>query len=237
MWNNIYTREEQNNRFPIYERLVDSVENKTVMDFGGNTGNLLYFSEGKIKEENYVCVDLEKEALAIGEAEYPNAEWISYDRYAWCYNHNGERNSPFPSPKKEQIDHIFSYSVFSHTDFHELVTTLKWMKTFNPEVIAVSVLLTENKVIANWFWQRRVQEYGNCVDYRNHLRDCQTTFSVFDNDFIVEDTPYMAEYNSRHLITFYQKDWLISELAREGFEVELIQPPGSFQSFILLKKA
>ena len=237
MWNNLYTREEQHNRFPIYERLVGSVENKTIMDFGGNTGNLLYFSEGKIKEENYVCVDLEKEALAIGEAEYPSAEWISYDRYAWCYNHNGDRNSPFPSPKKEQINHIFSYSVFSHTDFAELVTTLKWMKTFNPEIIAVSVLLTENTVIADWFWHRRVQEYGECIDYRDHLRDCQTTFSVFDNDTIVEDAPLMAERQSRHLITFHHPEWLLAELAKEGLEAELVQPPHCYQTFVVIRNS
>jgi hypothetical protein len=237
MWNNIYTREVQHDRFPFYKAIVGSAENKTVMDFGGNTGNLLHFSAGEIKEENFICVDLDETALSVGETEYPNAKWLSHDRYGWCYNHHGNRNASFPSPGIDHIDHIFSYSVFSHTDFAELVTSLKWMKTFNPEIIAVSVLLTENKVIADWFWHRRVQEYGRCIDYRDHLRDCQTTFSVFDNDFIVEDTPLMADYHSRHLITFHRQEWLLAELAKEGLEAELVQPPHCYQTFVVIRNS
>lgn len=234
MWNNIYTREVQHDRFPMYKSIVGDTENKVVMDFGGNSGNLLHFSEGQIKEENFVCVDTALNALEFGKAEYPNAEWVHYNRYGWCYNQSGEKDGPFPEISKK-IDHIFSYSVFSHTDFTEIVETLRWMKSLNPEVIAVSVLLTENKLIADWFWRRRVQEYGSCIDFRRELKECQSTFSVMDNNLIVTATPTLEKIDRRHLITFHNKDWLIAELAKEGFNVELVQPPFCHQTFLVLK--
>lgn len=233
MWDGIFRREEQHNRYPMYKNIFGDAEDKTVMDFGGNSGNLLYFSEGAIKEENFVCVDTDRNVLAFGESEYPSSEWIHCNRYGWCYNHSGDKNAAFPEILKK-IDHIFSYSVFSHTDFAELVKTLKWMKSLSPKKIAVSVLLTENKVIADWFWHRRVQEYGSCIDYRDYLRDCKTTFSVFDNNIIVDELPEMAELNSHHMITFHQKDWLLSELSKEGFDAELVQPPFCYQTFLVL---
>jgi hypothetical protein len=234
MWNNIYTREVQHDRFPMYKSIVGDTENKVVMDFGGNSGNLLHFSEGQIKEENFVCVDTALNALEFGKAEYPNAEWVHYNRYGWCYNQSGEKDGPFPEISKK-IDHIFSYSVLSHTDFNEILETLKWMKSLNPETIAVSVLLTENKLIADWFWRSRVQEYGSCIDFRDELRDCKTTFSLFDNNLIISDTPRLTELDSLNLITFYHRDWLISELAKEGLDVELVQPPFCYQTFLVLK--
>lgn len=233
MSNGIVKREVQHDRFPMYKNLVGDTENKVVMDFGGNSGNLLHFSGGQIKEENFVCVDTDRNALEFGETEYPNAEWVHYNRYGWC-NQSGEKDAPFPEISKK-IDHIFSYSVLSHTDFNEIVETLRWMKSLNPETIAVSVLLTENKVIADWFWRMRVQEYGSCIDFRQDIKECQNTFSVFNNNLIVSDLPKMEELDSQNLITFYNKDWLISELAKEGFDVELVQPPYCYQTFIVIR--
>lgn len=234
MWGGIFKREVQHDRFPMYKSIVGDTENKVVMDFGGNSGNLLHFSEGQIKEENFVCVDTALNALEFGKAEYPNAEWVHYNRYGWCYNQSGEKDGPFPEISKK-IDHIFSYSVLSHTDFTEIVETLRWMKSLNPETIAVSVLLTENKLIADWFWRSRVQEYGSCIDFRRDLKECQSTFSVMDNNLIVTATPTLAKIDRMNLITFYHKDWLIAELAKEGFDVELVQPPFCYQTFLVLK--
>jgi len=233
MWNGIFTREVQHDRYPIFERLFGTVKDKTVMDYGGNNGNLLHFSEGAIKPENYTCVDLNLAALEMGQAEYPDATWILSNRYNWVYNHEGVLEFPELS---SNYDYTFSYSVFSHTSFNELVETLKWMRQFNPETMAHSVLLTSDTPIANWFWHRRVQEYGSCIDYRDNIKNCQNVFSVMDNNLIVENQKKYGQFPHRHIITFYKKEWLIEELAKEGLDVEIVKPPYCFQSYIVWKK-
>lgn len=232
-WNGVFTREVQHDRYGNFEELFGDVGNSSVLDYGGNSGNLLHFSEGKIKQDNYTCIDLNAQALALGKEEYPNASWILSNRYSWIYNHDGVKEFPSLS---SNYDYTFSYSVFSHTDFAELVKTLKWMCQFNPKGMAHSVLLTTDTVIANWFWHRRVQEYGECIDYRDNIKNCKDTFSVIDNNMIVESQSEFCEFPCKHIITFYNKDWLIAELAKEGFEVEIVKPKFCYQSYVVLKK-
>ena len=235
MWNNLYTREVQHDRYPMFENIFGEVGDSKVLDYGGNTANLLFFSEGKIKEENYTCIDLDKEALGIGKEDFPNAEFLKFNRYNWAYNHDGDYHADYPILRNESVDYIFSYSVFSHSDFLDLLLTIQWMKTLGPKKIALSIISTKDTVLTNWFWQRRVQEYGSCVDFRPNIANCRSTFTLFDNDFIVEGTTALAEYNSRHIITIYDPDWLVEKLAREGFKAEILRPRGSFASFLLIE--
>ena len=232
----IYPREPEHDRFGFYKYIVKDVEDKTVMDVGGNSGNLLYHSYGEIKEENYTCVDVDKEALDFGEKEYPKSEWIHHNTYNWAYNQNAERYIPITNTKREKYDHIFSYSLFSHTDFNELVFSLKDLQKFQPEIMAHSIQLTSDKAIANWYWHRRVQEYGHCIDFRDYIDGkCKTTFSVMDNNQIINNTIDLQKWNCRHLITFYNEEWLIQALADEGLCAEIVHPDYCYQSFIVLR--
>tara|TARA_Y100000389_G_scaffold205007_1_gene261894 strand:- start:3449 stop:4183 length:735 start_codon:yes stop_codon:yes gene_type:complete len=234
MFNNLYPREIQHDRNTMFKNLFgEDTENSTVLDYGGNTGNLLFFSDGKIKEENYTCVDLDQNALDVGEKDYPNAEWLKYNKYNWSYNHSGSTHPDYPILRNETVDYIFSYSVFSHSDFLDLLLTLQWMRSLKAKKIALSIISTEDKVLTNWFWQRRVQEYGSCLDFRPNIANCESTFSLFDNNFVVEGTTSLAPYNSIHLITVYNPDWLKKRLATEGFDIEIVRPRGSYASFIV----
>jgi len=219
----------------MFEDLFGVAKDAKVLDYGGNTGNLLHFSDGKILPQNYTCIDVDKEALSVGKKDFPEAEFLKHNRYNWAYNHDGDYHADYPQLRKESVDYVFSYSVFSHSDFLDLLLTLQWMRTLNTKGIALSIISTEDKVLTNWFWQRRVQEYGSCVDFRPSIRDCRTTFTLFDNDFIVEDTMAQAEYNCRHMITIYNPQWLKERLAIEGFDVEIVRPKGSYASFIVLR--
>ena len=108
------------------------------------------------------------------------------------------------------------------------------MKTLGPKKIAISIITTEDKVLTNWFWQRRVQEYGECVDFRPDIANCTSTFSLFDNNFVVPGQTALQEYDCRHIITIYNSDWLVERLAKEGFTAEIIRPRGSFASFVVI---
>jgi len=46
----MHPRNESTNRFNLFEKFAGDYKNKKILDYGGNRGNLLYFSQGKIKE-------------------------------------------------------------------------------------------------------------------------------------------------------------------------------------------
>jgi len=100
---------------------------KAVLDFGGNTGNLLADSDGRIQAQDYYCVDVIKEALDEGHARVPSAHWIHYNRYNCSFNPDGIIGMPVPDMGVE-FGMILAYSVFTHTtreEMHELVRQLR----------------------------------------------------------------------------------------------------------------
>ncbi|HEX8847832.1 MAG TPA: class I SAM-dependent methyltransferase [Pyrinomonadaceae bacterium] len=100
---------------------------KTVLDFGGNTGNLLLDPDCTIRPENYYCVDVIREALEEGRKRLPQAHWIHYNRYNCSFNPEGIPGLPVPDLGIE-FDMVLAYSVFTHTtreEMKELVEQLR----------------------------------------------------------------------------------------------------------------
>jgi len=100
---------------------------KTVLDFGGNAGNLLRDRKCTIRLENYYCVDVLREALEEGGESFPAAHWIHYNRYNCSFNPDGVRDLPIPDMGIE-FDVILAYSVFTHTtrdEMNDLVAQLR----------------------------------------------------------------------------------------------------------------
>lgn len=101
-------------------------DTKTVLDFGGNQGNLLRDSAGRIRPANYYCVDVLKEAIAEGSQQFPDAHFRHYDRFNCSFNPTGTIDEPIPE-FDISFDIIVAYSVFTHTtreEMHELVNRL-----------------------------------------------------------------------------------------------------------------
>jgi hypothetical protein len=234
----IFNRAPENDRFGFYEELFGDLEGKTVMDFGGNSGNLLHFSDGKIREEDYTCVDVDLEVMEQSMMEYPMAEWLHYNTHHPVYNPTGIRFAPLPQSRRETFDYIFSYSVFSHTDFKELHYTLNRMRAvYSPTVMAHSIQLTSDHKMAEWYYDRRVEEYGRCADFQEAFDDCKESVTLVDNDTVYVDTMQLPLNTCKHLVTFYKKDWLLSMLKFYGFDVQLVKPTGCYQTYILIKSA
>ena len=122
------------------------------MDFGGNFGTLdmgfgNLLEHNNILPENYTCVDIDKQAMDKGRQKHPNAEWIYYNRYNPMYNPNGQKDL-FPTVNKK-YDVIYSYSVFSHTSYKELLDFIQYFKTILTEngFMYLSVPCHEDKII------------------------------------------------------------------------------------------
>ena len=108
-------------QFAYFNKQLDYPDwtGKTVLDFGGNLGNLLLNPDCAIRPENYYCLDVLREALAEGRERFPHAHWIHYNRYNCSFNPEGSTDEPIPEMGK-LFDLILSYSVFTHTTLEEM---------------------------------------------------------------------------------------------------------------------
>jgi len=115
-------------QFAYFDRQLDHPAwgGKRVLDFGGNTGNLLSSPDCPIRHEDYYCLDIIRDALEVGRERFPRAHWVHYDRYNCSFNPEGVAGLPLPDLGVE-FDLILAYSVFTHTpraEMNELVGQL-----------------------------------------------------------------------------------------------------------------
>jgi 2-polyprenyl-3-methyl-5-hydroxy-6-metoxy-1,4-benzoquinol methylase len=100
---------------------------RTVLDFGGNQGNLLVDSNDRICPRDYYCVDVIREAIDEGRKQFPEAHWVHYNRYNCSFNPEGSADVLIPELRVE-FDYILAYSVFTHIareEMHDLVGQLR----------------------------------------------------------------------------------------------------------------
>jgi SAM-dependent methyltransferase len=100
---------------------------KNVLDFGGNVGNILRDPNSTIDHHRYWCIDVVRESIEKGKAEFPDAHWVFYDRYCFFFNPYGVRDLALPQ-LEQTFDFIVAYSVFTNTprtDLLELVSQLE----------------------------------------------------------------------------------------------------------------
>jgi dTDP-4-amino-4,6-dideoxygalactose transaminase/SAM-dependent methyltransferase len=112
----------------------------TVLDFGGNCGNILLGSDCTIDPNRYWCVDLSRDAVELGRQRHPLGHFIWYDRYNFEYNPQGIRELPLPD-LGQRFDIILAWSVFTHTSRAEMRNLVAKLRS----------LLTEDGVLAFTF--------------------------------------------------------------------------------------
>jgi 2-polyprenyl-3-methyl-5-hydroxy-6-metoxy-1,4-benzoquinol methylase len=95
--------------------------NRTILDYGCNIGNLLITSGGKIKDENYIGLDVIAEPLEIAKNSYPAATWIYYNGYHSCFNPTG---TEYCMPAVVQPDVIVCHGVFTHCDMDTIISKI-----------------------------------------------------------------------------------------------------------------
>ena len=84
-------------------------------------------SKGRIRPEDYYCLDVIKDAIEEGRKQFPDAHWVHYDRYNCSFNPEGSASVLIPELGLD-FDFILAYSVFTHTtrdEMHDLVGQLR----------------------------------------------------------------------------------------------------------------
>lgn len=233
---NIHPRNNSTNRFPLFDEIFSNYENSKVFDFGGSSGNLLYFSNGKIREEKYTCLDISVDALNTGRKEFPNSTWVHYNRFNWMYNPQGNTEFMFPNINTDQ-DFIWAYSVFSHVDANEFIKTILWMTTFNYKKIAVSFLDIDAPEMKEYFYNKRVSEYGNCNDMLKTVSSKDTDYFYFLDNDAYEINKYECDYTSNsYFLSFFNTEWLIFTLKQHGINSKVIRPGNGYVPFLIIER-
>jgi len=108
-------------QFAYFNRQLDYPDwsGQAVLDFGGNSGNLLLNPDCTILPEDYYCVDVIPEALEEGRKRFPQAHWVHFNRYNCSFNPEGIDGLPIPDMGIE-FGMILAYSVFTHTTREEM---------------------------------------------------------------------------------------------------------------------
>jgi hypothetical protein len=101
---------------------------KDVLDFGGNIGNILRDQNSTIDEERYSCIDVDREAIESGMADFPKSHWYFYNRYCFFFNPLGQLGLALPD-FNQRFDYIVSYSVFTNTVRSEMLDLVEQLKT------------------------------------------------------------------------------------------------------------
>lgn len=232
----IHPRNDSTNRFPLFKEIFGNIAGCNVFDYGGGSGNLLYFSKGEITEENYTCLDVSESAIQSGKLEFPTASWAHYNKFNWMYNLEGNTELGFPHIDPNQ-DFIWSYSVFSHVDACEFLETVEWLCSFNYKKIAVSFLDIDGQEMKQYFFNKRVSDYGNCNDELLSISSSTAnTAYFFDNTTMVIDKYRCEHTHTKHFLSFFSKKWLINELSKRGINVKIVNVIGSFVPFLLIER-
>lgn len=211
----IHPRNESTNRYPLFNELIPEYTfDNTLLDYGGSSGNLIYFSNGAINQSKYTCVDVVKDAISAGQSEFPDGNFIHLNKYNEMYNHDGKFAGDI-WPSLSHKDFIWSYSVFSHTVIDDIIETFYWFKSLSPKKVIVSYLCNDgddnsNKVL-NYFYNKRVNKYGSCVDFRNNKEDC---FYLINNEYNTG--------NGDEFIAVYKTEFIIENLKKHGMNATKI---------------
>jgi 2-polyprenyl-3-methyl-5-hydroxy-6-metoxy-1,4-benzoquinol methylase len=121
----------KSSQFAYFDEQLDHPDwtGKSVLDFGGNKGNLLLDPACAIRQQDYYCLDVVREAIEEGQKTFPEAHWFHYDRYNRSFNPEGK-----PDLKVPDLDckfaFILCYSVFTHTTLDEMKELVGQLEAF-----------------------------------------------------------------------------------------------------------
>ena len=173
------------NTFAIFKRMVKDYENKSILDFGGNRGNLSASSEGKIKPENYTCLDVSLDSLELCEKENPGVSTIHWNRYHKYYNPNGIFAS---FPNIPEYDIAFANSVFTHMSIAESLYCIEHLKK-KCKIVAFTYIDPDNEEFLLRF-QDKYYELEFERKKVSYTIDCKgISWSAFNTEHLLSHIP------------------------------------------------
>lgn len=179
----------------------------SVLDIGGSAGNLLELEKDKITD--YACVEVSAKAVALGKKIYPMAKFFHYNKKNWMYNFSGKSDAQFPDVDKN-YDYVFVNSVFTSTDYQDLIEIIHNVKgrcnkkivftVFDKNNTELLTLLTNNQITKKW------KDQKNNIFYL-----INNSLEIYDQNRLNQDTVESCD----SFVTAYNIDWLKHQLEKE----------------------
>jgi methyltransferase family protein len=197
---------------------------KTILDFGGNRGNLLRDGDRGIDHDKYWCIDVSRDAVDQGRGAFPRAHWIFYDRYNFEFNPQGIKELPVPDTG-QRFDLILAYSVFTHTSKQEMVDIVGQLRHWLADEGTLAFTFLDPQWHAfdgdpypgsnlKWRLEKRREANGDVpIDpLLDKGQDAKWLALVNDDELYLdhEDEPEHADDNRRAYITFCRPDYMKS---------------------------
>lgn len=178
-----------------------------ILDLGGNHGNLLKdgLATGEIVESNYTCLDVDELVLDKSRKEYPDANWVFYNRFNQHYNPTGEVRIPFPF-EDNSFDVVFCYSIHTHTSYEDFAFDLKEMQRV-AKVVCTSIF---NPTFGSLVTKKRVYDYGDVHPDWYTMETIEKYKYFIDADKVCTEEKDIDIEND-YLITVYNIDWLMNQ--------------------------
>lgn len=180
--------------FNIFQQCVPDYSWQTILDFGGNRGNLLTSSAGTIDSKKYTCLDISKDGLAALPEGTKSVHW---NRYHTNYNPTGNINEPFP--KIKYYDIIFANSVFTHHTLEEMLYCIDNLSQYTNRLVFTYIDPNNEKFLENF---RR--KYYNLEFKKQDVSYTTDEKEIFWSAF---DTNYLKTYLPYQRVTVGTTDW------------------------------
>lgn len=210
-------------QFAYFDKQLDHPEwsGKSVLDFGGNRGNILRDPSCQIEPRNYYCLDVIKDAIDEGRNSFPGAHWFHYDRFNCSFNPNGVMDLPVPE-FEHKFDIVLAYSVFTHTTLAEMIDLVRQLEAS----LAPGGMLAFTFIDPHWNenlkWRlERTNVEGDREVLLERSRGARWC-SLVNGELFIENNGHWSNEADACLAyhVFYTEDFL-----REQFPQAIIRPP------------
>lgn len=233
-------------RLRFFDLMLDAPKwsEATVLDIGGNRGNLLIDSidmteleTRKFKPSAYTCMDVDKEAIEAGKSSHPEANWVHHNAFNNIYNIDGIDELAFPFADNT-FDIVCAYSVYSHTTFKQFIhDLLEVLRVCKPNGSIAITLVDIGSV--KYFVEKRKEDYKELrlpINW-DDIKDKGPLDYVYyvDSDLLLDEIYSKNKMN--HLVTVYNLKWLSAWLKTNlQIDNEVKYPPqGHVQRTIIIK--
>ena len=188
-------------------KIMPDWNNKKILDFGCNIGNLYLTARGKINSSNYVGVDVLKKSIDIAKEKFPETNWIHYNKHNATFNPTGLDDPWFDLPFAPDV--IIVYGVFTHMAFNEIEFYINKLKK----------LLNDGGIIVFSVWEDvYYYSYLGFLDrvfgivLQTGKPACDKSLYLINRNEIIVDQEELPLAHYDWIESFYKRDFLMSRI-------------------------
>lgn len=197
----------------IYTRMknIDNQWHKRkILDYGCNNAHLLKTSRDTIQYNNYLGIDVQKQAIDTAKRTYLSANFMHYNGYHVSFNPTGQKE--YPDLKGFVPEVIVCHGVFTHCDMKTITDTIEYFK---------SVIAPNGFIIFSLWEDFHLPQYVDIflksklnVDVPQELLklDYNDSFYLINRNEAIVDSETLTLDSCDWIETFYRRDYVKTKI-------------------------